>query len=448
MAKTNLGTCPPRWLESDPRSPWNTNPNAYRYRNKGTLKYNDLIERLIPYFSFPRTEIIRMMNCMFHEILACIRDGFDVDVPYFGTFHGQTFIGRRLYLIEHGIKAKRAQLIMRVKPILYPNNYAMHVCSPRAAFSTPCTYLSKHMQSTPGSLYYWYKNNFRYKKRSLMLYDNPYPTIHTKGLEYVLKESHGIHFPSETEEVEWKWLNSLFRDHFYQKDKKPINRFVIKVLRKNKDTGERYFETYNYLAANQYVGGDTCIYMNMGEAASGLTKYDVFRWRHKAMEETFRNIEHLPEHVPDSITYTMQDYYNDTPQVQVQASQERYLRELNRRLNALYNKLDYGIGKITGMKKKRGRPRKTDTQAKPLPLHKNPKFDMPSEYYQDSDKTWLNVETNRRKFELILGDKKFGSLMQLRDYFDEYGRNFTNCDIERIIDAENKEKESSSDKEV
>ena len=92
----NLGTYRLPFRGLSPHVPYvSRDPKTGKPRNN-SICFSELMDRIMPYFTIPRSEQVRLVNCLFHEILTCIREGKEVKVPYFGRFHGQYFAGRVL----------------------------------------------------------------------------------------------------------------------------------------------------------------------------------------------------------------------------------------------------------------------------------------------------------------------------------------------------------------
>ena len=282
-------------------------PPAFTKKNiKNTVEnvtFTDFIARLTPHFTIPETEVIRLVNCVFHEILDIIRDGKRVNIPYFGTFIGHIFTSRLIFNIGLNMYDKTPKIIQRCQPNLLPSTYACHVCSPKNAFRDPVWYTkNRYATSSSGAKLYWYKNNIRFHKRSLMLYDNPYSMSGINNFSYTMKESTGKHFPSETDLSEMRHLESMLVKQAYAKDKKVIRRFVLRdFLKKNKSL----FIRHNYLPGKYFVGDDNNFYMTEEEHASGKTRYEVIYDRIRKNKQAIDK-NNLPDEVPEDLTW---DYF-------------------------------------------------------------------------------------------------------------------------------------------
>lgn len=302
----NLGTYRLRFRDLNPHIPYiKRDPKTGKPRTS-SICFSELMDRIMPYFTIPRSEQVRLVNCLFHEILTCIREGMEVKVPYFGRFHGQYFAGRVTFNIGLNQFNATPKVIQRCQPILLPSPYAMHVCSPKNAFNDPAWYLThKNSSATPGSKILWFKNNLRFHKRSLMLYDNPRKMLGLNGLEYKLRESAGEVFPSETDNKELEHLKSLLREKMYKEDKKVVKRFVLRDI---KNGVNKLWCYYNYLPGKYFVGTDNNFNMTKEEVASKKTRYEILESRIKKNKKKFTDTSHLPENVPDDLTW---DVYED-----------------------------------------------------------------------------------------------------------------------------------------
>ena len=312
----NLGTYRLPFRGLSPHVPYvSRDPKTGKPRNN-SICFSELMDRIMPYFTIPRSEQVRLVNCLFHEILTCIREGKEVKVPYFGRFHGQYFAGRVTFNIGLNQFNATPKVIQRCQPILLPSPYAMHVCSPKNAFNDPAWYLThKNSSATPGSKILWFKNNLRFHKRGLMLYDNPHQMLGLNGLEYKLRESTGEVFPSETDDKELKHLQSLLREKRYKEDKKVIKRFVLRDVENGVNKLWCY---YNYLPGKYFVGTDNNFFMTEKEVASGKTRYEVLESRIKKNKKKFTDTSHLPEQVPEDLTW---DVYEDERELQTSNSE-------------------------------------------------------------------------------------------------------------------------------
>ena len=297
----NLGTYRLKFRDLCPHIPYNGHDPKLKKFKIETINFSELIARLTPYFTIPRSEQIRLANCLFHEILTCIREGKQVKVPYFGTFHGQYFAGRVSFNIGLNQYNATPKVIQRCQPILLPSPYSMHVCSPKNAFNDPAWYLSgKRKTGDSGSKILWFRNNLRYHKRGLMLYDNPRQMLGLNGLEYKLRESVGVVFPSETDDKELKHLESLFKEKRYAVDKKVVKRFV---LRDTETKANKLWCYYNYLPGKYFVGTDNNFYMTEKENKSGKTRYQILEARIKKNKKKFTDTSHLPDKAPDDLVW-------------------------------------------------------------------------------------------------------------------------------------------------
>ena len=267
------------------------------------IGYDDFIKRLTPYFSFPNTEIKRLINCVFHEILTCIREGHSVNITHFGLFTGQFMAGRVTYNIGLNQYNATPKIHQRCQPIVLPSSYAIHVCSPKNAFNDPAWYLLKTATPAPSSKILWFKNNVRFHKRALMIYDNPYAISGFKEIKYRLKESTGTSFPSETDVSEMKDLAKFMKDKAYRADRKVIRRFVLQDFKKKNICQWSY---YNYLPGKYFVGSDNNFYMTEDEVRKKKTRYEVLYDRNKKNKKAFTDTSHLPEDRPDDLSW---DYY-------------------------------------------------------------------------------------------------------------------------------------------
>lgn len=276
-------------------------------QNQQFITYSKLIDRLTPYFTLPRKELVRFANCIFHEILSCIRYGCDVSVPYFGRFHGQYSAGRVTFNVAFNQYNPTPKVIQRCQPILLPSTYAMHICSPKNAFNDPAWYSSKstcRRKKNPSSKLFWYENQVRFHKRDLMLYDNPYQMTGLIGLEYKLRESSGEVFPSETDTADMQHLYSLIKEKAYTADKKLVKRFVFRdFYSKNKNL----WTYYNYLPGKYFVGADNNFYMTEKENDSGKTRYEVLAERFEKNKKIFKKVDKLPKRVPKDLNW---DYFD------------------------------------------------------------------------------------------------------------------------------------------
>lgn len=269
-----------------------------------TVNFKDFIARLTPHFTIPETEVTRLVNCVFHEILDIIRDGKRVNIPYFGNFIGHIFTSRLIFNIGLNMHDKTPKIIQRCQPNLLPSTYACHVCSPKNAFRDPVWYTkNQYANTSSGAKLAWYKNNIRFHKRSLMLFDNPYSMSGINNFGYTMKESTGTCFPSETDLSEMRHLESMLVKQAYIKDKKVIRRFVLKdFLKKNKSL----FIRHNYLPGKYFVGDDNYFHMTEEEHASGKTRYEVVYDRIRKNKK-FINETQLPDEVPEDFNWNYQE---------------------------------------------------------------------------------------------------------------------------------------------
>ena len=312
----NLGTCRLQFRDRCAHVPYVKRDPVTKQPRNSSVSFTELINRIVPYFTIPRSEQVRLANCLFHEILTCIREGSEVRVPYFGRFHGQYFAGRVTFNIGLNQYNATPKVIQRCQPILLPSPYAMHVCSPKNAFNDPAWYLSKKKDTMPnGSKILWFRNNLRFHNRGLMLFDNPRTMMGLNGLEYKLKESIGETFPSETDDKELKHLESLIHEKRYKADKKVIKRFVLRDIEKGVNKLWCY---YNYLPGKYFVGTDNNFYMTEKEVKSGKTRYEILEARIKKNKKKFTDISHLPEQVPEDLTW---DVYEDERKLQTSNSE-------------------------------------------------------------------------------------------------------------------------------
>lgn len=271
-----------------------------------TLK--QLINDIAPYFSFPKSEVTRLTNCIFHEILTKVREGKNVEIPYFGTFQPYVYTGKVTFNIGLNQYNSTPKIIQRCQPMLLPSKYSLHVCSPRTAFNTPAWYIyrvpGKKLPQNYPEIYLWYKNQERYRRRFMMLYDNPYKITGFSEADYVLKESTATKFPTDTDKKELAHLESLIRDQAYLRDKTVVKRFVLK------DYYKKYkclFTYHNFLTGKYYVGCDNNFFMTEEEVNKNLTRHDVMATRLKKNKKAFTSTSHLPKSRPSDLPYSFEE---------------------------------------------------------------------------------------------------------------------------------------------
>lgn len=279
---------------------------SYNYRYKWVLQkdkeinspytFTNLVRRLTKYFSLPQKELIRFSNCLFHEILSVLREGYSIGIPYFGTFYGNYFTTKHFFNIGLNQYNNNPKIVQRCYPAFWPTPYAVAVCSPKNAYYRPLRFLSKQTRNIPKAwgLMDWHKAQQRYVHRSLMCRDNPY-TLSGVFESYRLKESCGVHYPSDTDEEEIKDLLRDFKDEVYKKAKRVCKRLTRKDFFAK---GKHLYSYYNYLPGKYFVGMKNNF--ECSPSNKHLSAWDIV---HKENLDTDLSTNHLPEKAPSDFRY-------------------------------------------------------------------------------------------------------------------------------------------------
>ena len=144
------------------------------------LSYKDLRDKVSKHFPWPKAETTRLLNCLFHEILTGLKDGYAVRVPYFGTFYTRLRLIRTPgtpnpqtgYTIDGG---GGSRVYPRTSIYFTPDMYTRHVVAKREEFKdSELTYKNNY-----GTTFYWDKTLKAFEKRKGMLTDFPYTTFKT-----------------------------------------------------------------------------------------------------------------------------------------------------------------------------------------------------------------------------------------------------------------------------
>lgn len=216
------------------------------------ISYSQIIDQLHKSFTFPREEITRLANCIFHLILKELKQGNSVKIPYFGMFYGEWYGSKRLYNLSTGLKLSKHILTFRCKPQLYPAPYTTCILSPKDAFNLPSFFARSTSQLySANSLARWYKDQLLFTKRDLMLQDNPYETIVSK---YTHKESTQEVYNPEINLVEYEAIKKSLNEKVFQDNKHLLNRFMLKQMLDYNPKYSGVFTYHNYLPNKWYVG--------------------------------------------------------------------------------------------------------------------------------------------------------------------------------------------------
>lgn len=278
----------------------------FKLKSQKVILQKDLINSLAKYFSFPKHEVTRLVNCLFHEILSNIRDGYCVKIPYFGTFQPYVYTGKNIFNIGLNQFNSTPRIVQRVQPMLLPSKYSLHVCSPRAAFNTPMLYrLKTDKSNTLSEAETWYKDQARFHRRTLMVYDNPFKLTGFDEDDYLLKESIATSFPSDTEKEELAKFESYLKEKSYLRDKKVIRRFMFRDIQNNK----YHWMYHNFLPGKYYVGSDNNFFMSEEETNKNLTRYEVMDSRIKKNYRKFTSTKHLPKKAPKDLPTSVLEEY-------------------------------------------------------------------------------------------------------------------------------------------
>lgn len=261
------------------------------------FNFQEVINRLAPYFSFSKKELTRIANCIFHEILSMIREGKAVRIPYFGNFFGQYVPYKYWYNIGLNARFATPQVHMRCYPNFWPAAYSVAVCSPKNTYLRPIRFYSVLSECTHDrvwGLYEWHRAQRRFVKRSLMIHDNPYLLTGVYS-NYRLKESVGLNYPSDTDEDEIQDLLSCYREETYQKAKRLVKRLARSDYF---ERGKHLYAYYNYLPGKYFVGNRNWIPVK--KCDEHLKAEDIF---YKTCKNTPPSIDHLPDTCPDDFNY-------------------------------------------------------------------------------------------------------------------------------------------------
>lgn len=144
------------------------------------MSYKELRDKVSKNFLWPKAETTRLLNCLFHEILSSIKDGYAVRVPYFGTFYTRKRLirspGQRDPQTGYLVNEERGSRVYPRTAIYFtPDMYAKHVVSEREEFKeSDLTYRNNY-----GTTFYWDKTFDTFNRRKEMLQDNPYTSFKT-----------------------------------------------------------------------------------------------------------------------------------------------------------------------------------------------------------------------------------------------------------------------------
>lgn len=261
-------------------------------RKEMKVGYTELMYRVSKYFSFSRDEVIRVVNCFFHELLSLIRDGKTMYVPYFGTFFGSYYPSKYYYNIGLNQRYSHPTIIQRCYPNFYPSPYAVAVCSPKNAYDRPLRYLTPKGNAIqfPWGLKEWHHSQLRYMIRCLMLHDNP-RTLLGVFTNYRLKESTATKYPSDTDIDEIFDLCEDYKHVFYRQARKLVKRFTKKDYF---GRGKHLYSYYNYLPGKYFVGFRNRF--NVGEKGRFMKAEDIV---YQEGLKANLSLDHIPEECPD-----------------------------------------------------------------------------------------------------------------------------------------------------
>ena len=252
------------------------------------VKYHDFVSELAEHFSYPTAEIQRIINCVFHKILCTIRDGKALKVPYFGTFSGYERLARISYNVGARMHYDTPTVYMRTHPVYTPDSYSIHVCSPRSAFRPLVGQFMRRNLFNSGyrnSTKYWDLQQLIFRKRQLMLYDNPYIlTGIWNGHALPESSSAGIvNYNIEGLRPEDTQLDESVREALQQihniqdiQDLKPVEKFIKRVK-----GGTEYYNKHNYSIETPFGGGSIDV-DNASE--KGLRAFEIYK-KHKCIVE-------------------------------------------------------------------------------------------------------------------------------------------------------------------
>jgi nucleoid DNA-binding protein len=231
-------------------------------RESNIKSYAEFVDELGEHFSYPKAEVTRLINCVFHKLLTTMREGHSIRIPYFGTFSTKTYLSKITYNIGAQCDYDSPRVIQRCHPTFTPDGYSVHCCSPRGAFfsnfkSTSITRPSKYYYNT---YEYWDQQQMMYRKRCLMLYDNPY-TLTGVFQGHALPDSYALSKASKYKEEEHlrEALKEINRIQDI-KDMKPVERLLRKAASYKRKTAQEVYTYYNY-SKDKPIGAGNAIYL-------------------------------------------------------------------------------------------------------------------------------------------------------------------------------------------